>query len=168
MFPSTWPGGGPPSVTGSIGPGLAHQERPGPYNGGPTINFLDAKGVIDVSWTMPTRPITVAETQLFIRQADDVWSDDERFEFVDFIASNPGAGDVIPETGGVRKIRWGRQGSGKRGGVRVIYFYYDDHAPLYFLMLYAKGEKEDLRPEEKRAVALLAATLKALYRSGRT
>ena len=97
-----------------------------------------------------------------------MWAEDERFEFVDFIASNPEVGDVIPETGGVRKIRWGRQGSGKRGGVRVIYFYYDDHAPLYLLMLYAKGEKEDLRPEEKRAVALLAATLKALYRSGRT
>jgi hypothetical protein len=42
--------------------------------------------------------------------------------FVDFIARNPEAGDVIPETGGVRKIRWSRQGSGKRGGVRVVYF----------------------------------------------
>ena len=72
---------------------------------------------------MLTKPITVAETQLFSRQAEGVWSEEERFEFVDFIASNPQAGDVIPETGGVRKVRWGRQGSGKRGGVRVIYFY---------------------------------------------
>jgi mRNA-degrading endonuclease RelE of RelBE toxin-antitoxin system len=131
-------------------------------------NILDAKGVIDVSWAMLTRPITVAETQLFVRQADDVWSEEERFEFVDFIAINPEAGDVISETGGVRKIRWTRRGSGKRGGVRVIYFYHDEEAPLYLLMVYAKGEKEDLRPDEKRAVAKLTATLKAVHRSGRT
>jgi hypothetical protein len=97
-----------------------------------------------------------------------VWAEDERFEFVDFIASNPEVGDVIPETGGVRKIRWGRRGSGKRGGVRVIYFYYEEDAPLYLLMVYSKGEKDDLRPEEKRAVAKLTATLKLVYRSGRT
>jgi hypothetical protein len=70
---------------------------------------------------MRTRPITVAETAVFMRQAAEVWSDEERLSFVDFIARNPEAGDVIPETGGVRKVRWGRQGSGKRGSVRVIY-----------------------------------------------
>jgi hypothetical protein len=78
------------------------------------------------------RPITVAET-LFIRQAADVLSDEERSTFVDFIARNPEAVDVIPETGGVRKIRWSRQGSGKRGGVRVAYFYYRSDVPLYLL-----------------------------------
>src|ERR1700738_736944 len=50
---------------------------------------------------------------------------DERFEFVDFIARNPEAGDLVPASGGVRKVRWGRQGSGKRGGVRIIYFCHD-------------------------------------------
>lgn len=119
-------------------------------------------------WSMLTKPITVAETQLFIRQADGVWSEDERFEFVDFIASNPQAGDVIAETGGVRKIRWRRQGSGRRGGVRVIYFYHDEGAPLYLLMVYAKAEKEDLRPEERRAVVGLTETLKKRARSKRT
>jgi len=117
---------------------------------------------------MLTKPITVAEPQLFIRQADGVWSEDERFEFVDFIASNPEAGDIIPETGGVRKIRWRRQGSGKRGGVRVIYFYHDEGAPLYLLMVYAKAEKEDLRPDERRAVAGLTETLKKRARNERT
>jgi mRNA-degrading endonuclease RelE of RelBE toxin-antitoxin system len=111
------------------------------------------------------KPISVAETALFVRQADDVWSEDERFEFVDFIASNPDAGDVIPETGGVRKVRWTRQGSGKRGGVRVIYFYHDGRMPLYLLMVYAKAEKEDLRPEEKRAVVTLTNALKRSYRN---
>jgi len=55
---------------------------------------------------MRTRPITVAETAVFVRQSADVWSDEERLSFVDFIARNPEAGDVIPETGGVRKARW--------------------------------------------------------------
>jgi hypothetical protein len=79
---------------------------------------------------MPTRPITVAETAVFIRQASTLWTEDERFEFVDFIARNPEAGDLIPASGGVRKVRWGRRGSGKRGGVRVIYFYHDPAMPL--------------------------------------
>lgn len=71
-----------------------------------------------------TRPITVAETQAFARTAEKVWSEDERAELVDFVAHNPEAGDVIPGTGGVRKLRWARSGSGKRGGARVVYFYY--------------------------------------------
>jgi hypothetical protein len=111
-----------------------------------------------------TEPISVAETRLFIRQAEAIWSEDERFEFIDFIASHPDFGDVIPETGGVRKIRWGRQVSGKRGGVRVIHVFHDEDMPLYLLMVYVKAEKEDLRPEEKRAVASLTAELKKQYR----
>ena len=76
-------------------------------------------------------PVTVAETALFLRQAEEVWSDAERTIFVDFIARNPEVGDVVAETGGVRKIRWSRQGSGKRGGVRVIYFFNDLDAQHY-------------------------------------
>jgi hypothetical protein len=113
---------------------------------------------------MWTRPITVAETALFIRQADDVWTDEERSAFVDFIARNPEAGDLIPETGGVRKVRWSRQGSGKQGGVRVIYFYYRADVPLYLLMVYAKARREDLSPDAKRAVQALAARIKQAQR----
>jgi len=49
---------------------------------------------------------------------------------VDYIAANPDVGDVIPDTGGIRKARWKRPGTGKRGGVRVIYFYRDSTTPL--------------------------------------
>jgi mRNA-degrading endonuclease RelE of RelBE toxin-antitoxin system len=105
--------------------------------------------------------ITVAETLVFVRQAEAVWDDAEREAFIDFIAHNPEAGDVIPETGGVRKIRWSRAGSGKRGGTRVIYFYHDVGRPLYLLMVYAKARQEDLTPDEKRAVRKLAAILKS-------
>ena len=56
---------------------------------------------------------------MFVRQAAEVWDEAEHDAFVTFIASNPEIGDVIPDTGGVRKVRWSRAGSGKRGGVRV-------------------------------------------------
>ena len=110
---------------------------------------------------MPKAPITVAETPLFLRQAADVWDDAEHDAFVTFIASNPTAGNVIPDTGGVRKVRWTRSGAGKRGGTRVIYFYHDAGRPLYLLMVYAKAQREDLTPDQKRTVRSLAAVLKA-------
>ena len=75
--------------------------------------------------------ITLAETAAFIRQSAKLWTEDDRTAFVDFIAGNPDAGDIIPDTGGLRKVRWSRPGMGKRGGVRVIYFYHDDSMPLY-------------------------------------
>ena len=60
---------------------------------------------------------TVAETAVFIRYAAEIWSEAERMAFVAWIAANPGAGDVIPGSGGCRKVRWSRAGMGKRGGV---------------------------------------------------
>jgi len=69
---------------------------------------------------MKTRPITVAETQAFARSAAKIWNEAELAELVDYVAHNPESGDVIQGTGGVRKLRWGKAGSGKRGGARVI------------------------------------------------
>ncbi len=109
---------------------------------------------------MWTRPISIAETALFARQAESVWSNEERTVFIDFIARNPEVGDLIPDTGGVRKVRWKRQGSGKRGGVRVIYFYHHVNTPLYLLMVYAKAQREDMSSEDKRAVQGLVSRLK--------
>ena len=109
---------------------------------------------------MAGKLITVVETPLFVRQAGGIWDDDERLEFVTFIAANPTVGDIIPDTGGVRKVRWSRPGTGKRGGARVVYFYHDDERPLYLLLAYAKGRKEDLSPAEKRKVRELTVRLK--------
>jgi len=100
------------------------------------------------------------ETALFLRQAEDVWEEDEREAFVNYIAWDQVVGDVIPETGGVRKIRWSRGGMGRRSGARVIYFYHDAHRPVYLLMVYAKARREDLTPDEKKAVRRLAAVLR--------
>lgn len=108
-----------------------------------------------------TRPITVAETQAFARSAAKIWSEDELAALVDHVAHNPESGDVIPGTGGVRKMRWGRSGSGKRGGARVIYFYYRPDCPLYLLLAYGKAQATDLTQDEKKAVGAFAATIKA-------
>lgn len=98
-----------------------------------------------------------------MRQAGAVWTDDERHGLVDFIARNPEVGDLIPGSGGVRKVRWGRQGSGRRGGVRVIYFYHDPAMPIYLLMVYAKARRDDLSPDARRTVQGLVARLKAAH-----
>jgi hypothetical protein len=113
---------------------------------------------------MPLIPMTVVELPLFQRLADGLWDDGEREAFVDYIARNPEAGDVIPATGGVRKLRWCRQGTGKRGGTRVIYFYHDAQMPLFLLLLYAKAQRADMTPDEKKQVRILAAVLKQEYR----
>ncbi len=114
---------------------------------------------------MPNVPLSVVETPQFVRQAADVWDDAERQEFVDYIARNPEAGDVIPDTGGIRKIRWRRQGMGKRGGVRVIYFYHNPVTPLFLLMVYAKAVREDVAPEAKKALAEFVARIKRAARA---
>jgi hypothetical protein len=79
------------------------------------------------------------------------------------MAHNPEAGDLIPASGGIRKLRWGRRGTGKRGGVRIIYFYHDPAMPLYLLMIYAKARRDDLSPDARRMVRGLVARLKEAY-----
>ncbi len=104
---------------------------------------------------------TVAETPTFSRQADKLFSEGERRELIDFLAENPLAGDEIPGTGGVRKLRFAAFGRGKRGGARVIYYYLDETMPVYALLAYGKTAKTDMTPDERRTVAKLAAALKA-------
>ena len=103
---------------------------------------------------------TEAETPTFTRQARKLFTDDEKLELISLLASDPLVGDVIPGTGGVRKLRFGASGSGKRGGARVVYYYLDDGVPVYALLAYAKSAKSDLRPDERHAVAHLAAAIK--------
>jgi hypothetical protein len=65
--------------------------------------------------------MTVVETAEFLKRAKVLMSESERAELVLFVGANPEAGEIIPETGGVRKIRWALQGMGKRGGMRIIW-----------------------------------------------
>jgi hypothetical protein len=110
---------------------------------------------------------TVAETPTFTRQAEKLFSEDEKQELITFLAENPLAGDEIPGTGGVRKARFAASGRGKRGGARVIYYYLDETVPLYALLVYAKNDRTDMTPDQRRAVAALADTIKAAARRDR-
>ena len=94
---------------------------------------------------------TVRETETFKKQADRLWSEDERLDFIAYIAANPDAGDVIPGADGARKIRWSIGNQGKRGGVRVIYFNLDADV-LCLLAIYKKAERENMRAHEIREV----------------
>lgn len=72
---------------------------------------------------------------------------DDREKFVEFIASNPDAGDVIPGADGARKVRWQRQGMGKSSGSRVIYFHLVDDEVVLLMMVYAKSERQNVTPK---------------------
>jgi len=83
------------------------------------------------------------------------------------LALNPTAGDLIPGTGGVRKIRWGLEGRGKRGGARVIFFYHDKEMPLYLLEAYAKNERTNLTQSECHELRQVAEQIVKLHKRRR-
>ena len=107
--------------------------------------------------------LTVVETRPFMTEAERWLSTDEREQFIEYIACNPTPGAVIRETGGVRKVRWGATGRGKRGGVRVIYYYHSERIPLFLLTVYAKAQRTDLSPKEKATMRRLVAEIVASY-----
>jgi hypothetical protein len=78
---------------------------------------------------------------------------------VDYLAYNPTSGDLIPGTGGVRKLRWGLEGRGKRGGARVVYFHHDAGMPLFALTAYAKNERADLNQQDRNDFRRLTVLL---------
>ncbi len=87
---------------------------------------------------------TVIETSSFIKTADRLWSKNERDEFISWIANNPFEGDVVPETGGLRKVRWSRAGRGTRGGTRIIYYNTLSNGCIWLIVVYAKNEFDNL------------------------
>jgi mRNA-degrading endonuclease RelE of RelBE toxin-antitoxin system len=88
--------------------------------------------------------ITLIESPIFTKLWPDYWSEDECGEFAAWLAENPYAGDVVPGSGGVRKVRWGRKGQGKRGGIRIVYFIQLGNGLIWLLTLYAKSKKENI------------------------
>ena len=91
---------------------------------------------------------TVIETPLFSKLWPRYWYEDERGEFAAFLAKNPEAGDVIQGTGGLRKVRWSRAGSGKSSGVRIIYFTHNAAGEIVLLLLYAKSERDSMTAKQ--------------------
>jgi mRNA-degrading endonuclease RelE of RelBE toxin-antitoxin system len=97
------------------------------------------------------------ETAVFTRAIVDLLSDDEYSDLQGRLVVNPEAGDLIQETGGLRKLRWSqhRRGKGKRGGIRVIYYWYSEGPLLYMLLAYSKDERDDLAAAQKKLLAQL-------------
>jgi hypothetical protein len=87
---------------------------------------------------------TIVETPTFVADAEKLWTETERLEFFVWLAGNPEAGDVVPDSGGCRKVRWSRAGTGKRGGVRVIYFTRLQSGQIWLLLVYAKSLRDNI------------------------
>jgi len=102
---------------------------------------------------------TIAELPSFASKAEKLLTEPEHQALLAHLAQHPTSGVVLQGTGGIRKLRWARQGSGKRGGTRIIYYYHDARIPLYLLALFGKGEKDNLSQAERNALAKLVKQL---------
>ncbi len=103
----------------------------------------------------------------FLSATKKLMDDEERAELVGYLAFHPTAGDVIPGSGGVRKLRWGLEGRGKRGGARVIFFFHDMDMPLYLMTAYAKNERENVSQAEINTLQKIARALVEMNRKRR-
>jgi len=95
---------------------------------------------------------TIVETRTFSRKAAIVGTEAQYEHFLAYIATHAECGQVVPKSGGVRKIRWMGRRPGKRGGVRVIYFNQGERF-TWLLKIYAKNERQTIPPRELRMIA---------------
>jgi hypothetical protein len=107
--------------------------------------------------------LTVAELPEYLRAATKLLADADRQAIVEHLAAHPAAGDLIEGTGDVRKLRWARDGRGKSGGVRVIYYFHSEAMPLYLLTMFAKNERANLSRAERNALAGLVDALVQIW-----
>lgn len=112
---------------------------------------------------------TFIETDIFTKKWSDCGLDNETLrEFQNLLLKNPGKGEVIRGTGGLRKIRFGdkKKGKGKSGGYRIIYLDLDAYCLLFLILVYGKDEKENLTQSEKNQMKKLTTRLKQFVRKG--
>ena len=109
-------------------------------------------------------PQVVVETTPYQKAVEKFWDEETQSEFKNYIGVNVALGDVIPGAGGIRKIRWQANGHGKRGGVRVIYYVYNENHPVYLLYAYPKNVQVNLSEAEKKLFRVVAEQLKATFR----
>lgn len=100
------------------------------------------------------------ETSHFTRLASEYLSDEKYRELQQYLMEHPEAGQIIRGSGGVRKIRWARQGMGKSGGVRIIYYWAKTRAQIYMLTIYSKSERENIDAETLAHIAKQLETIK--------
>src|SRR5438874_2338019 len=110
---------------------------------------------------------TVIQTPTFLADAKAAGvTDDELSAISATIAADPQAGDVIPSTGGARKVRIGGKGKGKSGGYRIITFYAAGDVPVFLLALVSKGQRADISQADRNALRTILGTLADAYREG--
>lgn len=97
--------------------------------------------------------LTIIEAPLFTRLWPDYWSVEEHGEFAAYLANSPEAGSLIPGSGGCRKVRWSRPGTGKRGGVRIIYTVRLKKGSIVLLTIYSKSAKDNIPSHLLRKIA---------------
>ena len=107
--------------------------------------------------------LELVELQSFARDAAQLLSADAMEKLTFELATLRRLGTIIPGTGGLRKFRWGTEGKGKRGGVRVIYYYGGDHMPIFLIAMYSKSEKADLSAAEKKQAVGLVREVNRAY-----
>ncbi len=94
--------------------------------------------------------MVIIETRIFTRRIKELTGDDEYRALQETLVNRPSMGDIVPGTGGLRKVRWKQEGHGKSGGVRVIYYWMTENEHLYMLYVYRKSRQEDLTAEQKK------------------
>lgn len=102
--------------------------------------------------------LTFSETSVFTRQITGLLSDDELNALQWVLMAKPDRGDLIRGSGGLRKIRWAGSGRGKRGGLRVIYYWHVPGSTILFLLAYPKNEQDDLTPAQLKALKAIIQT----------
>lgn len=102
---------------------------------------------------------TIVELNEYLKRAERLLTAEDRTDIVSHLSFHPRAGALIRSAGGIRKLRWKREGSGKSGGVRIIYYYHDDTIPLYLLTVFAKNERANVSRAERNELAKLSALL---------
>jgi hypothetical protein len=96
--------------------------------------------------------VIIVETKAFTARIVDLFSDDDYRALQLELVERPSMGDVIPGTGGIRKLRWAASGRGKRGGARIIYFWHAASERIVMLFAYAKNEADDLTAAQRQAL----------------
>ena len=110
---------------------------------------------------------SVIETPTYLADAKQAGMDaDERAAVITYVAVNPQAGDMMAGTGGARKFRFKRPGTGKSGGYRVVFYYDGDDVPLFLLNVFTKGDRANLSKAECNELRAILAKMAQTYREG--
>lgn len=157
---------GTPARSESVPDGFGWQGVFGRESDGVAQTTLDVYTPVGYIYPGVDIPVTVAEIDPFESTARRAGlTEDERYGLVDYLARHPEKGDLIPGTGGLRKLRWSKGGRGKRSGYRAIYYFFSEDFPICLLAIYPKNQRVNLSAEQRKQLSAQADTLKEAFRA---